>query len=197
MPLPRLLLLALLLAPVTAHAQQSDTQLWLLGSGTVEHGEVAVTLETIARSSDLAGGFYHAEIGGWVTFPIAEGVEAGIGYRHVEEWDDAGALPNEERLRQQLSVQLGSGFSARTRIEQRFLSSGGDVGVRARQQWRYGFRAGRLAPFVAHEDFVNLNATDWGQQRGYESYINQYRFGRDGARDRMDHIASFNLALTL
>ena len=63
----------------------------------------------------------------------------------------------------------------------------------------------------------SLNTTSWGQRGGYErmrnaagisiplsprlkgdvGYLNQYRFGRGGARDQMDHALTFSLTLTL
>ena len=181
-------------------------------------GDAKVTLESIARFSDDAGGFFHAELGGIVTVPAARGIELGFGYRHVEERDHGGARPDEDRLRQQVTLALGGGFAARLRSEQRFHQSGGETGWRIRPQLRFTAPLGKgVAFFAAHEDFVNLNATGWGQRRGYErmrnaagltvplaprlsgdlGYLNQYRFGRGGARDRMDHAATFSLTLAL
>lgn len=220
--MPRLPLLsaALLFAPAVAHAQQVDSQLWLQTNGTVTIGSrEKVTLEGIGRFSDRAEGFSHAEVGALFTHTIEGGVELSIGYRHVEDWNRGVALPNEERLRQMVLVPFGGGFSGRLRLEERFNSSGGGIGVRLRP--RLGFDTPLndkgLKLFATQEHFLNLNTTAWGQQGGYErmrnaaglsfglggklrgevGYLNQYRFGRDGRRDQMDHAATFTLSFNV
>lgn len=211
---------ALLFLPLAAKAQQVDSQLWLQTNGTIAIGErEKVTLEGIGRFSDRAEGFSHAEVGALFTHTMAGGVEVSIGYRHVEDWNRGVALPNEERLRQMVLVPFGGGFSGRLRLEQRFNSSGGGIGVRVRP--RLGFDTPLndkgLKLFATQEHFLNLNTTGWGQQGGYErmrnatgisfglggklrgevGYLNQYRFGRAGRRDQMDHAATFTLSLNV
>lgn len=216
----RRLALLLLAAATPAAAQRTDDQLWLQANGTAGIGsESSVTLESIARFGDQADGLAHTEIGALVTRRLGDAVEIGIGYRHVEDYDHGRMLPNEERLRQQLVLQLGGGFATRFRFEQRFNSLGPQVGVRLRPQLRFTAPIGRngLGLFASHESFLNFNDTRWGQRSGYErmrhavgltvpmtgklrgevGYLNQYRPGRDGARDQMDHAATFNLTLTL
>lgn len=220
--MPRLPLFSavLLLAPAAAHAQQVDEQLWLQTNATVTIGaREKVTLEGIGRFSDRAEGFSHAELGALFTHTTAGGIELSIGYRHVEDWNRGVVLPNEERLRQMVLVPLGSGFSGRLRLEERFNSSGGGIGVRVRP--RLGFDTPLndkgLKLFATQEHFLNLNTTSWGQQGGYErmrnaaglsfglggklrgevGYLNQYRFGRGGRRDQMDHAATFTLSFNV
>src|SRR5436190_22904702 len=119
-----LIALPLLLAAAPAAAQQTDEQLWLQVNGSRAIGtREKVTLEGIARFSDRVGGLSHTEIGGLFTHSLPGGVELSFGYRHVEDWNAAGRLPNEERLRQMVLVPLGSGFTGRLRLEQRFNSS--------------------------------------------------------------------------
>ena len=36
-----------------------------------------------------------------------------------------------------------------------------------------------------------------GALRGEVGYLNQYRFGRNGGRDLMDHVATFTLSLNV
>ena len=213
--------LPLLLLATPAAAQQVDHQLWLQTNGTVAIGSRdKVTLEGIGRFSDRAEGFSHAEAGALFTRTIAGGIELSIGYRHVEDWNRGVALPNEERLRQMVLVPLGSGFSGRLRMEERFNSSGGgEMGVRLRP--RFGFdtplNEKGLRLFATQEHFLNLNSTEWGQNGGYErmrnaaglsfglagklrgevGYLNQFRPGRDGRRDQMDHAATFTLSLNV
>jgi hypothetical protein len=209
--------LPLLLIATPALAQRTDDQLWLQANGTMKTGEHSeATVESIVRFGDRAKGLSHTEIGGLYTWKIGK-IELAIGYRHVEDFNDGRELPNEERLRQHIIVPLGAGFTTRLRLEQRFYSAGPDIGHRFRGQLRYvlPFTRGGLGLFAAHETFLNLNDTGWGQRSGIErmrnsiglgapigkqlrietGYMNQYRFGRNGARDQMDHIASLTLML--
>ena len=215
-----LLALPLLLAPLPAFAQQEDEQLWLQANGSTEIAEGArLTLESVARFSDRAGGFFHDEFGGLATFAVAKGVELGVGYRHVDDYDHGRAKPDEDRLRQQVAVTFSKYVSGRVRFEERFQRSGSEVAVRARPQVRFTLPVGSkgVSLFATQEHFLNFNTTGWGVRSGYErmrntvgvslpiakrlkgdfGYLNQYRFGRAGARDQMDHIATFALTLTL
>lgn len=212
-----LLALPLLLAALPARAQRTDDQLWLQASGTVATGKHSeATVETIVRFGDRAKGLSHTEIGGLYTWKIGK-VELALGYRHVEDFNDGRELPNEERTRQHIIVPLGAGFAARVRFEQRFNSAGPAIGHRVRGQLRFTrtLTRGGLGLFAAHETFLNFNDTGWGQRTGIErmrnsiglglplsrqlrletGYLNQYRFGRNGARDQMDHAITFGLTL--
>lgn len=215
-----LLATPLLILAIPAAAQQTDEQLWFqVNAGVTIGAREKVTLEGIGRFSDRARGFSHAEAGILFTYTTRGGVELSAGYRHVEDWDANGRLPNEERLRQMILVPLGSGFNGRLRFEQRFNSSGSEIGFRLRP--RLGFdtplNARGLKLFATQEHFYNFNSTAWGQRAGFErmrntlgvsiplgdgvrgevGYLNQYRYGRDGARDRMDHVATFTLSFNL
>jgi hypothetical protein len=214
-----LLPLALFAAPVAAHAQTVDHQLWLAANAQIALGEHdRLTVEQIGRFGDDAGGFFHAETGLLFTTRIGRDVELGLGYRHVEDWNQGRDLPNEERLRQQVTVALGGGFATRLRFEQRFNSAAPGMGLRLRPQLRFTRPLGRrVALFATHESFFNLNDTRWGQRARHErvrhtigvtvpvmakvsadlGYLNQYRFGRSGARDTMDHAATVALSFTL
>lgn len=206
----------LLAAP--AAAQRVDEQLWLQANGSIKLGEdSSVTLESIGRFSDRAGGFAHGEFGGIVNHKLSDTVEIGLGYRHIQDYDHGRRVPNEERIRQQINFSLGRGLSTRARIEQTFSSAGSGVALRWRQQLRFARPIGDsgVAGFASHESFINLN--DTRQRSGYDrmrntiglqiplaaklrgeaGYLNQYRFGRSGARDQMDHAASFALTLSL
>ncbi|RYD56362.1 MAG: DUF2490 domain-containing protein [Sphingomonadales bacterium] len=210
--------LALLATP--AAAQQVDEQLWLQTNGTIAIGErEKVTLEGIGRFSDRAEGFSHAEAGILFTHSTEGKVELSFGYRHVEDWNRGARLPNEERLRQMVLMPLGSGFSGRLRLEQRFSEAGKGMAVRLRP--RIGFETPLndkgLKLFATQEHFLNLVTTSWAPSGGYErmrnaaglsfpladkvraevGYLNQYRFGRDGKRDQMDHAATFTLSFSL
>lgn len=215
-----LLGLPLMILASPAAAQQTDEQLWLQTNGSLAIGaREKVTMEGILRFSDRVQGVSHTEIGGLFTRTLHSGVELSFGYRHVEDWDRNGRLPNEERLREMILVPLGSGFAGRLRFEQRFNSSGGEIGFRLRP--RLGFdtpiNGHGLHLFATSEHFLNFNTTAWGQRGGYErmrnavgisiplarqlrgeiGYLNQYRFGRDGRRDQMDHVLTFTLSFNL
>jgi hypothetical protein len=211
------LALPLLLAAIPALAQQTDDQLWLQASGIVRVGaHEEATVESIARFGERARGLAHTEIGGLFAWKIGK-VELAIGYRHVEDFVGDRVLPNEERVRQHVIVPLGAGFATRLRLEQRFNSSGPEIGHRVRGQLRFNtdLIRGKLGLFATHETFLNLNTTGWGQRGGIErvranvglgvpigrqlrgeiGYLNQYRFGRAGARDQMDHAMTIGLTL--
>ncbi len=213
------LLLALLplFAATPVLAQRTDDQLWLQASGIVRVGEhEEATVESIVRFGDRAKGLAHTEIGGLFAWKIGK-VELGIGYRHVEDFNDGRVLPNEERTRQHIIIPLGAGFATRIRVEQRFNSSGPGIGHRVRGQLRFNtpLTRGGLGLFATQETYLNFNDTRWGQRRGIErvrhtigigvpigrqlrletGYLNQYRFGRNGARDQMDHAITFGMTL--
>lgn len=212
-----LLALPLLLTAAPALAQRTDDQLWLQANGTIATGKHSeATVESIVRFGNRAKGLSHTEIGGLHAWKIGK-IELAIGYRHVEDFNDGRELPNEERLREHIIVPLGAGLAARIRIEQRFNSAGPEIGHRLRTQLRYtrALTRGGLGLFAAHETFLNFNTTGWGQLSGVErmrnaiglgvpigkqlrletGYLNQYRFGRNGARDQMDHAITFSLLL--
>lgn len=220
--MPRLPLLsaALLLAPLAAHAQRVDEQLWLQTNGATSlGGGTKLTLEGIARFGDAADGLAHTEFGGQIAYKPSPTVEIALGYRHVQDYDHDRVVPNEERLRQMLTIGLGGGFSGRLRLEERFSSAGPGVGVRIRPRLGYSraLNGKGLALFATHEDFLNLNSTDWGVAGGYErmrhtlgltiplshrlkadaGYLNEYRFGRGSARDQMMHAATLTLNIEL
>lgn len=210
----------ILLLAAPAMAQQTDAQLWLQANASLPvAAREKITLESIGRFSNRADGFSHAEIGALFTHTLSGGIELSAGYRHVEDWNQGARLPNEERLRQMILVPLGSGFNGRLRFEQRFNSSGNEIGFRFRP--RLGFEtplnSHGLKLFATQEHFLNLNTTAWGQRGGYErmrnalglsiplggqlrgdiGYLNQYRFGRDGRRNQMDHALTLTLSLNI
>lgn len=212
------LALPLLLLATPAAAQRVDEQLWLQANGTTAISEeTSVTLEAIGRFSDRADGFSHSEFGGILSHKLSKSVEIGFGYRHVQDYDHGRSVPDEERLRQTITFTLAPGLTTRSRFEQMFSSAGPGVGLRWRQQLRFSQPIGGsgLAAFASHESFININDTRQrtgydrmrnaaglqiplsGKLRGEAGYLNQYRFGRGGARDQMDHIATFALTLSL
>lgn len=214
-PLAAFMLLA---GIVPARAQQEDRQAWeQLNVVMPVTKQVRVTLEQIARTSDRQGGIYTTEYGGLLGWQIAKGVELGVGYRRVGYYN-ANLAADEDRLRQQIVFSRGR-LAARFRVDERFSTVGSGIGVRVRPLLRYNLPLGRprLALFASHESFLLPNNTRWGQRAGYErmrnllgiavplgkavgadiGYLNQYRFGRSGARPQMDHALSVQLTVNL
>lgn len=208
------------LAAAPAHAQVTDEQLWLqTNASTRLDARTRVTLEGIARFGDMADGLGHSEIGVLVAHAPDRRIELAAGYRHVQDYDHGRRIPNEERLRQMITLRWAGVITTRLRFEQRFSSAGPEVAFRLRPRLglELPLRDGGPLLFAAQEHFLNFNATDWGVTRGYErvrhtigvtvpvtrtirtdiGYLNEYRFGRDGARDRMAHAATLALNLEL
>lgn len=199
-------------------AQQVDEQLWLQTNAQIRlDGSSRVTLEGIARFSDRLDGLFHTEIGGIVSTKVADNVEIGIGYRRVSAHGNSTAA-DEDRLRQQVIASFGR-ISTRLRVDQRFHPGGDEIGFRIRPLIRYNHPLGAkgVVLFAGHESFYLPNSTVWGQRKGYErmrnqigvtlpvaqglntdiAYLNQYRFGKGGARDQMDHVLSLQLTIAL
>lgn len=200
-----------------ASAQQEDEQVWLqINTNVPLAARWRATLEQIARFSDRQDGLYQTEFGGLIGYKLSPHVELGGGYRHVSFFNGNRGV-DEDRLRQQVVATFGP-VTTRLRVDERFLSTGGEVGFRVRPLIRYSRPVGGgLAVFVSHESFLIPNSTRWGQRAGYErmrnlvgltvpfgrqvsgdiGYLNQYRFGRAGARDQMDHALNLQLTINL
>ncbi len=163
-----------------------------------------VTLEQIARVSERQDGLYQSEFGVLLSRKLVRGLELGVGYRKVGAHNGSSGT-NEDRLRQQLVGSFGP-FATRFRIDERFSTEAGGVGIRIRPLIRYNYKLGSpgLALFASHESFYLPNSTRWGQRSGYErmrnivgatlpigteasldiGYLNQYRPGRGGRPGR-------------
>ena len=209
---------ALLATPAVAQSNQ-NSGFWTQVSATAPMGrDLLGSVEVQGRFNDDAameqrilrlGVGYRASPGATVW--------AGYHYQGVERDGQPGTT--EHRGGQQVSLNIGpafsGAFSARTRLEQRFVRSGDDVGWRLRQQLRYDRPIGRDpdVSFVAHaEVFVAMNDTDWGASGGFDrirsfvgvaipvretvsleiGYLNQLD---DRAIDRIDHVLSLSMVL--
>jgi len=213
-----LLAAPLLLAAMPVAAQQEDEQLWTqINTNVPLAKDWRVTLEQIARFSDRQDGLFQTEFGGIVGHKLNKHVEIGFGYRWVGAHNgNSGA--NENRVRQHILLTYGS-FFGRFRVDERFNPRGNEIGIRIRPLLRYNHKIGTdgWAAFISHESFILPNGTSWGQRRGYErmrniigatlpvvkqvsadvGYLNQYRFGRSGAQDQMDHALTVQLTINL
>lgn len=211
--------LALAAAAMPAAAQDEDAQLWLQANANVPLGEKAkLTAEQITRfSADRLGGLYTTEFGLLGSYKVAKTVELGFGYRYVGFYNGNTAA-DENRIRQHVIATFGP-VTTRFRLDERFSTIGPGIGFRFRPLVRFNHKLGTQgwALFASHESFFLPNTTRWGQKAGYErmrnivgvvwpiahdlsadvGYLNQYRFGRDGARPQMDHALTFQLTVNL
>jgi hypothetical protein len=151
-----------------------DPQVWTAALGTVRyqnpaHGP-AFWLDTHMRRSD--GGTMHIVRPG-VGWRFNKWLSLWAGYAWVPFRSDADGLRHEHRPWQQaiLKTKLTSGLSlqSRTRFEQRFLSTGDDMGYRVREFVRASRDLTAKIGIVAWDElFVALNDTDWGASKGLD-----------------------------
>lgn len=208
----------LALTPAMASAQVEDEQAWEQVNLNVPlTPDLRVTLEQIARWGDRTQGLSQTEVGALFGWRAMKGVEFGFGYRRVGLYSATNPTVHEDRLRQQVVLTHGR-LLGRFRVDERFNPGGDEIGVRIRPLARYNHPLGRkgYALFASHESFFLPNSTRWGQRSGYErmrnlvgvvvplaarkalldvGYLNQYRFGRGGARPQMEHALSLQLTI--
>lgn len=198
-----------------------DEQVWFqtVAQGAVV-GDLVYFAELQPRFGNGASQLSQMMIRGGAGAKISDRVTIYQGYANVRTVPTGGTETREHRSFQQLNWSLGKpggvALSARTRIEQRWLSSGDDTGWRVRQMIRAAVpvkAGGKVALLGWVEGFVALNDTDWGARGGLDrtrafaglelplagkstvelGYLNQFVNG--SARDQMDHVAAINLML--
>lgn len=155
-----------------------DTQLWTgLGVKGKLSERWSYSADTEFRFTDDVSTHSISLIRGSVTYRFDNGVRAGGG---VTRYYNGGLFSNrrEDRLYQQVAYPLlewaGGAVSGRTRTEQRFNAAGGDTGWRVRQRFSYDRPLGGtgLDLTLWSEAYVALNATDWGQDAGFDQWRN-------------------------
>lgn len=204
--------LVILSAPARA---EDDAELWTgaSASGSII-GPVMASGEVIARFSDDERGLYQVIAGGLAGYRVHRDVTVWAGYVRAIGYQRGEAPEIEQRLRTQVTADLGHGLALRLRGEQRWFEREADVASRVRVQLRWTRPiAGKIAAFVGHESFVNLDSARWGPRAGYErmrntvglgtpltksvrleaSYLHQLILAR-GASDTRDHVANVALA---
>lgn len=177
-----------------------------------------------ARFFEDSNGFEQSIVRPGVGYDLSKNSTAWLGYGWIVT-DPAGAPSfDEHRIWQQYTwgktVETNSYFS-RSRLEQRFVETGDDVGWRFRQFMRYTrpFDSGSsLGLRVWDEVFLALNDTDWGANAGFDQnrlfaglgwtfpeakhttlefgYLNQYVY-RSASTDGMNHILALTLLMSL
>ncbi len=158
-------------------------------------------------------------------------IRPGVGYKlsdHISIWSGYAWIYtsplgkddiDEHRIWQQLSwgdAYSWGNLATRTRLEQRFVSSGNDTGWRFRQLLKYTHPiiSNRVYLSVWDEVFVNINNTDWGANSGFGQnrafagigifidpkhqyrfefgYLNQF-INREKSTNQMNHVISASL----
>ena len=218
---PLLLSGFLLLSPSARAATAQDEQFWLnlTAMGSVKD-ELVYFAEVQPRIGDGVSRVDQALLRGAIGWKFSPSVSLYQGYAHVVLPVAGGRDRNEERSFQQLSWTLGKPWggelSSRTRLEQRWLSDGDDMGWRLREMVRYEkpLKPGSdtVNALVYAEGFAALNDTDWGARAGFDQlrsfggvelglpgqstlevgYLNQLINQRGGAT-RINHVASVTL----
>ncbi|MHA6722482.1 DUF2490 domain-containing protein [Sphingomonas sp. RS2018] len=214
----RCLCAALAMSAMPARAQQHDGQLWLqINANAPIADKLRVTVEQITRFSDRQGGLYQTEVGAILGYRATSHIELGFGYRRVGGHNGARGA-DEDRIRQHVILTYGR-FVGRFRVDERFRDDRDGIGFRVRPLLRYNLPLADkgYALFYSHESFFMPNSTSWGQRRGYErmrnivgltfpigknvsvdaGYLNQYRFGGNGARAQMEHALSVQMTLNM
>lgn len=222
MPIRTLLATAALLAPLAAAAEtRQDEQLWLNATVTgAVTGKLVYFAEVQSRFTDGVSRLGQFILRPAIGVKLAPNVTFYQGYAHAVLPIENGRDRNEDRSFQQLSWTIAKGrhgeLSSRSRMEQRWLSTGDDTGWRLRQMIRAETPLGRdprgIAALGWVEGFFALNDTDWGAKKGFDQvrgfagleiplkgastieagYLNQ-TVDAAGGRTNVNHIASLTL----
>jgi hypothetical protein len=174
--------------------------------------------DTHARFLDDAGGFHQSIVRPGLGYDLSKETTLWGGYGWIYTSRDGAPGFDEHRIWEQLTwgrtVEANTYYS-RSRLEQRFVETGDDVGWRFRQFLRLTrpLRSEQgLGLRIWDEVFFALNDTDWGGSSGFDQnrlfigfgwafdehtvlelgYLNQYL---DRAVDEMNNILSVQLLL--
>jgi hypothetical protein len=217
-------LVAFLLCTGNAGAETlHDGQLWLttMASGPVGlpgHDRLLGWIDVQTRFGDDIGRLSQALVRPGVGWRINPSLDLWIGYARIDTLREGADDVGENRMWQQASFAIATLFdgalTGRTRLEQRWVEGGSDVGWRVRQLIRYGrrFEGTRWSLVVFDEVFFAFNDTDWGADAGFDQnrmfagvafhfsqlvrvevgYLNQF-VAREGAPDSANHALSLSL----
>lgn len=224
MTMLRAILFFLIVVTMTpAHAATDDEQFWFqaIGQGSIR-GDLVYFAEVQSRFGRDRAGLDQMLIRPAIGMKLSDTITVYQGYAHVRTPRTGGGNTREHRSFQQLSWSLGQVLgrraSSRTRLEQRWLSTGDDMGWRLRQMLRLAVPIGGgdagVAVLAYAEGFFALNDTDWGARSGFDrargfaglelpmagkstveiGYLNQYANNR-GRPDDVDHALLVTLQL--
>lgn len=166
-------------------------------------------------TSQFSQGMVRAGLG----YAVTEKVSVWLGYAFVPTEEPFAKVPfDEHRIWQQVlwSDKFADiTLTSRSRLEQRFIPTGSNVGWRFRQMFKASVPIAYDFSFVISDEyFANINKTNYGADEGFDQnrafvgigynfdknikteigYMNQY-IRKPKAADRMDDILSVNLYL--
>ena len=160
----------------TGAARAQDTQFWtaLFSNGPIsEDSRLLIWFDGHARYSDDVSRLGVSIIRPGVGYKVNDRISLWAGYAWVVSRADGRDNITDNRFWQQATFKVASGdwgtLTGRTRLEQRFLSSGDETGWRLRQFFRYTKPLSpRLTATAWNETFIALNDTDFGARAGYD-----------------------------
>lgn len=166
-------LAAAILCAVPGHA--GDNQLWtaiVIDGPVAPDSRLLAWFDGHARFRDDASELGVSIIRPGIGYRAAPGLDLWAGYARVTTQLDGPDI-KENRAWQQASFSAGRLFggslSGRSRLEQRFRSTGDDVGHRFRQFFRWSRPLNSDFSLVLWDElFLALNTTDWGQRDGFD-----------------------------
>ena len=164
----------MLLTPARA---QDDTQLWTAfavnGPAGEDDNRFLLWFDAHARYSEDVTRLGVSIIRPGVGYKVNNRLSVWAGYAYVVSRADGRDNITDNRIWQQATYKIASGpwgsLSGRTRVEQRFLSTGEDTGHRIRQNLRISkpIPDTKWTLTAWNEVFINLNDTDFGDEAGY------------------------------
>ena len=229
----RVLTAVLVAAFVAAPARSSveeEVGGWLMLAATGSFESVAPEWSRLrwafdgqTRFFDRTNGLGQTIVRPSVGWALSDSTSVWLGYGWIRDYPAGRSDIDENRIFQQLLWNGSVGrwsVQSRTRLEQRFLETGDDVGWRFREFVKvlYPLLGSERLRFAAYDElFLNLNSTDWGADSGFDQnrlfvglnapldsarsvqaelgYLNRY-LKPSSRRGRMDHIVSVNLLLS-
>jgi hypothetical protein len=219
--------LPLLLLTMTGTAalarERHDTQLWvnITGQGSIA-GDLVYFAELQPRIGGDVSRLDQLMLRSAIGLKLSDSFTLYQGYARVRtpvEGNHNDTIENRsfQQINWKMGTLAGGPLSSRTRIEQRWLSTGTDMGWRVREMLRLALPLDRQKPGIAAlgyvEGFFALNDTDWGARSGFDrvrtfagaeipvggkstmeiGYLNQTVNRASG--NIMDHVASISLFL--
>lgn len=150
-----------------------DSNIWMVTNLTKQINEkLSVNMEGQWRFVDDGSAFGQRLLRPSATYKLNDTFSLTAGYVHVLTNPRNRESFDENRPWQQLGYKLfkndyGVSFRGRSRIEQRFVETGDDLGWRYRQYFRLDVPVERQSATRLvwwNEMFFELNNTDWGQR---------------------------------
>lgn len=219
---------ALALAAPSQAQTNEDFQTWgtltatgSLGIFTPELKNFKYWLEGQGRFGNDTSRFSQGMARTGLGYALSDKVSIWLGYAFIPTEEPFAKVPfDEHRIWQQLlwSEKIAdTTFTSRSRLEQRFVQTGNDVGWRYRQLLKASYAPAAWNGFslvASDEFFANVNNTDWRAHSGFDQnrffvgvgysfdshvktevgYMHQY-INKNKAQDLMDHILSVNFIL--